>query len=632
VAQNVFVNEEDCGTKQGVTKRAIYKGEQIDVPLRDAIVGRVARETIANPITDEIIVAENQIIVDESARKIEALGIDTVMVRSPLTCDSRYGICRSCYGQDMSTGQTVEAGLAVGIIAAQSIGEPGTQLTLRTFHVGGTAQRLAAESQIKLKRDGVIQFQDIHSVKRQEEDGEKDVVVGRHGYINIVGADSGKQLSQHHIPYGSILHVEDGQEVGKGQIICNWDPYNAVILADQLGKVEFENVIEGVTYREEIDEQTGVRQKIVVENRDKTVNPVIRLVDNSGDEIRSYNIPVGANIIVDDNQSVKAGQIMVKIPRVVSKTSDITGGLPRVTELFEARNPSNPAVVSEIEGIVALGTIKRGNREVIVTTRDGSDERRYMVPLSKHILVQDNDLVYAGSPLSDGAITPIDILRIKGMGAVQEYIVNEIQAVYRLQGVGINNKHIEVIVSQMMRKVEIIDPGDTDFLEKEVVDRVKFQEANDWIFDKKFVLDAGDSQDLRPGMIINLHKHRDENSALERKEKKLVQVRDARPAIAQPTLQGITRSSLGTDSFMSAASFQETTKVLSEAAITAKQDELLGLKENVIVGHLVPAGTGMRMYEEVEVMGKQEKERQEAEAASADEVDLPMPFEEQSHS
>ncbi|MFW5659242.1 MAG: DNA-directed RNA polymerase subunit beta', partial [Bacteroidota bacterium] len=622
VSQDVIVTEDDCGTLRGLTMTALIENDDEIESLYDRIMGRVVLTDVLHPETDEVVVPANTLLDENLAQEIVDAGVEEVDVRSPLTCDSKRGVCAMCYGRHMATNNKVDIGESVGVIAAQSIGEPGTQLTLRTFHVGGTAQRLAAESQILTKKAGKLAFDNIEAVERKTDTGKKEmVIIGRSGEIRVVDEETNKTLGQHNIPYGSRLYVKDKQKVEKGEKLVDWDPYNAVILANVDGTVKYEDVIENVTYNVEIDEQTGSSQKIVIENRDKSVNPAITILDKSGDEVRSYNIPVGANIVIDDNDSVKAGQILVKIPRVMSKTADITGGLPRVTELFEARNPSNPAVVSEIDGTVQLGTVKRGNREIFVTSRDGSEERKYMVPLSKHILVQDNDLVYGGSPLSDGAITPLDILRIKGMAAVQEYIVNEIQAVYRLQGVGINNKHIEVIVRQMMQKVYIVDPGDTLFLEKEVVDRREFTEENDWIFDKKVVLDPGGSSNYQANDIISLHKLRDENQILKRKEQPLIQVRDAKPAVARPTLQGITRASLGTKSFMSAASFQETTKVLSEAAIAAKTDDLLGLKENVIVGHLIPAGTGMRQLEQVYVASKEEWEKLQSRQSKQEEGD-----------
>jgi DNA-directed RNA polymerase subunit beta' len=602
VANDVTITEEDCGTLRGIVISALRENDEVIEPLADRLLGRTPLDDVRHPVTDETIIASGDEITEDVAKAIEEAGIEGVEIRSVLTCDSKRGVCTKCYGRNLATGKVVQNGEAVGVIAAQSIGEPGTQLTLRTFHVGGTAQRLSADSQIRAKYRGKVVLENVRFVERANDSGElSKLVIGRNGEIKLVEETSGKVLTTNNIPYGSELLVEDGETVEKLTELVRWDPYNALILSDIDGTIQYESILEGVTYREETVEQTGFKEKVVIENRDKTINPAIQILDKDGVVVKTYNIPVGSHIIVEDKQPVSSGQTLVKIPRTMSKTSDITGGLPRVTELFEARNPSNPAVVSEIDGTVSLGSIKRGNREIIIQSRDMSEERKYMVPLSKHILVQDGDLVYAGSPLSDGAITPADILRIKGAGAVQEYIVNEIQAVYRLQGVKINDKHIEVIVRQMMQKVEIEDPGDTIFLEKEIVDRQEFQEENDWIFDKKVVVDAGDSTNLRAGQIISARKLRDENSQLKRKDKKMVEVRDARAAVAHGILQGITRASLGTKSFMSAASFQETTKVLSEAAIAAKADELLGLKENVIVGHLVPAGTGMRQYETLQV-------------------------------
>jgi DNA-directed RNA polymerase subunit beta' len=611
VSQDVIITEDDCGTLRGITTSALKDNEDIVEPLSERILGRVSIEDVRDPLTDELIVSVGQMIDDKIAKRLDESAIESVEIRSVLTCESKRGVCAKCYGRNLATAALVQVGEAVGVIAAQSIGEPGTQLTLRTFHVGGAAQRLTSESQIKSKFDGVVQFEGIKTVELKDESedagsGKRHVVIGRSGELKITDGKD-KLLVTYNVPYGSEILIKDGDKITKGQDLCKWDPYNAVILSEFPGKVVFENIIEGVTFREESDEQTGHKEKVITESRDKTTNPAIKIVDTkTGDTLKNYNIPVGSHIIVDDNDKVKSGQILVKIPRQTGKTSDITGGLPRVTELFEARNPSNPAVVSEVDGIVTLGTIKRGNREIVVQSRDGQDERKYLVPLSKHILVQDNDLVYAGSPLSDGAITPADILRIKGSSAVQEYIVNEIQEVYRLQGVKINDKHIEVVVRQMMQKVLIEDPGDTTFLEKEIVDKIEFQEVNDDIFDKKYVVDAGDSENVTVGQLISSRKLRDENSMLIRKDKKPVEVRDAKPAIAYPTLQGITRASLGTKSFMSAASFQETTKVLNEAAITAKVDHLLGLKENVIVGHLIPAGTGLRAYEDLIVADAEE--------------------------
>jgi DNA-directed RNA polymerase subunit beta' len=499
----------------------------------------------------------------------------------------------------------VQEGESVGVIAAQSIGEPGTQLTLRTFHVGGTASNMAVEASVLAKFEGVVEFDDeLRWLETTNKAGEPlSVVMGRSGEIKLNDSKTGKTLVSNHVPYGAMLNVTDGQKVAKGETLCKWDPYNAVILSDFDGQIEFEAIVEGVTFKEVADDQTGFREKVIIDTKDRTKNPAILV--RHGEELKEYNIPVGAHLSVEAGEKVKSGQILVKIPRSVGKTRDITGGLPRVTELFEARNPSNPAVVSEIDGVVSYGGIKRGNREIIIESKDGVI-KKYMVSLSKHILVQENDFIRAGEPLSDGAITPNDILSIKGPTAVQEYLVNEIQEVYRLQGVKINDKHIEVIVSQMMQKVEILDAGDTGFLQNQVVDKWAFREENDNILDKKVVMDAGESSTLKPGMIISARRLRDENSSLKRRDLKLVTVRDAETAVSKPTLQGITAASLGTESFISAASFQETTKVLSEAAIRGKRDELKGLKENVIVGHLIPAGTGQRRLQSV-IVGSQEE-------------------------
>jgi DNA-directed RNA polymerase subunit beta' len=544
-------------------------------------------------VTDKLIVTAGIEISDEVAKQVDESSIEEVEIRSVLTCETRRGVCAKCYGRNLATGRMVQEGEAVGVIAAQSIGEPGTQLTLRTFHVGGTASNMAVDASINAKFDGVVEFEEeLRYLETTDKEGHSvTMVMGRSGEIKINEAKTGKTLVSNHVPYGAILNVKNGQKITKGESLCTWDPYNAVILSEFDGTVEFDAVVEGITYKEVADDQTGVREKVIIETKDRAKNPAI-IVNYKGDS-KTYNIPVGAHLAVESGEKVKSGQILVKIPRSVGKTRDITGGLPRVTELFEARNPSNPAVVSEIDGVVTYGGVKRGNREIIIESKDGVI-KKYMVSLSKHILVQENDFIRAGEPLSDGAITPSDILSIKGPTAVQEYLVNEIQEVYRLQGVKINDKHIEVIVSQMMQKVEILDAGNTSFLQNQVVDKWAFREENDSILDKKIVLDAGDSATLKPGMIISSRRLRDENSSLKRKDLKLVQVMDAETAVSAPTLQGITAASLGTESFISAASFQETTKVLSEAAIRGKRDELKGLKENVIVGHLIPAGTGQR--------------------------------------
>ncbi len=607
VAQDLVITEEDCGTLRGLKVTALKDNEDIVEPLSERIVGRVSVHDIYDPITDEMICPASNEITDEIAKRIDETSIEEVEIRSILTCESRVGGCAKCYGRNLATGRMVQAGEAVGVIAAQSIGEPGTQLTLRTFHVGGAASNIATEASIKAKFTGVIEFEAVRTIDSTDKDGNKvKVVMGRTGEIRIIEKEKSRVLISNNVPYGAFLLVKDGQKVEKGDELCNWDPYNAVILSEFDGEIEYEAIIEGITYKEESDEQTGHREKVITETRDKTKNPAI-LVKGKSDS-KGYNIPVGAHLAVDSGEKIKAGQVLVKIPRAVGKSRDITGGLPRVTELFEARNPSNPAVVSEIDGVVTYGGIKRGNREIFIESRDGV-QKRYLVPLSKHILVQDNDFVKAGQPLSDGAITPSDILSIKGPTAVQEYLVNEIQEVYRLQGVKINDKHIEAIVSQMMQKVEIIDSGDTSFLQGEYVDKLEFRELNDLVLDKKVVLEAGDSQKFKPGQIVSARELRDENSSLKRKDQKITEVRDAMPAVSRPTLQGITQASLKTESWLSAASFQETTKVLSEAAIRGKTDHLAGLKENVIVGHLIPAGTGQRKLNDLIVGSEEEYEK-----------------------
>ncbi len=606
VAQDVVITEPDCGTLRGLTATALKKNEDVVEPLFDRILGRTTVEDVRHPDTNEIIIESGKEITEDLAKAIEAAGVEEVEIRSVLTCESKRGVCASCYGRNLASGKAVQKGEAVGVIAAQSIGEPGTQLTLRTFHVGGTASNIASESKIEAKVDGKLEIDELKTVTRVSENGDKiEVVIGRSAELRLIDADGNVKMTNN-IPYGSEIHVKPNAKVKKGDLICAWDPYNAVILSEFAGKVEFENIEKGITYKEESDEQTGFTEKVIVETRDKKKNPTIH-VTKKGEAVRSYSIPVGAHVIVDDGDSIKEGKILVKIPRTSGKTGDITGGLPRVTELFEARNPSNPSVVSAIDGIVSFGKIKRGNREIIVEARTG-EIKKYLVPLSKHILVQENDFIKAGASLSDGAISPGDILSIMGPTAVQEYIVNEIQEVYRLQGVKINDKHFEVIVRQMMRKVVIKDSGDTKFLEKQIVNKSDFTEENDWIFGRKFVEDPGDSESVKEGQIISARKLRDENSVLERKDLKPITARDAKTATSEPVLQGITRASLQTDSFISAASFQETTKVLNEAAVRGKVDHLLGLKENVIVGHKVPAGTGMREFDKLLVGSKEEYE------------------------
>jgi DNA-directed RNA polymerase subunit beta' len=599
VSQDVIITEEDCGTLRGLAATAIKNNEEVVESLYDRILGRTTVHDIYNPLTGELIVSSGSEITEDVANRIDESPIEQVEIRSVLTCESKKGVCAKCYGRNLATGRMVQKGEAVGVIAAQSIGEPGTQLTLRTFHVGGTASNITTESSLIARYGGVAVIEEVRTVsKKDPEKGAIDIVIGRLGELRIVDKTTGIALTTHTIPYGSRLYIKPNQEVKKGDLICEWDPFNAVIISEVSGKVAFDYLIEGVTYREESDEQTGFKEKVIIESRDKTKNPTIKIMSAEGVEIKSYNLPVGAHLVTDLNKMVEAGDTIVKIPRAVGKSGDITGGLPRVTELFEARNPSNPAIVTEIDGEVTYGKIKRGNREISITSKSG-EMKKYLVPLSKQILVQENDYVRAGTPLSDGAITPADILAIKGPTKVQEYIVNEIQEVYRLQGVKINDKHFEIIVRQMMRKVEIIDPGDTKFLERQVVDKLEFMDENDWVYGKKIVLDAGDSQTLRPGQVITARKLRDENSLLKRRDLKLIESRDAVPATSQQVLQGITRAALQTNSFFSAASFQETTKVLNEAAILGKIDFLEGLKENVIVGHLIPAGTGLREYNNV---------------------------------
>ena len=605
VAQDVVITEEDCGTLRGIATTALKDNEDIIEPLSDRIEGRTSLHNVYDPVSEKLIVAAGEQITEQLAKQIEDAGVETVEIRSVLTCESKRGVCVKCYGRNLASGITAQRGDAVGIIAAQSIGEPGTQLTLRTFHVGGVAGSASVESTLAAKFDGTIQFDGLRTVAIANNEGVKSqVVIGRTGEVRIVDAKADRLLITNNIPYGATLNVKDGQKVAKGDVICTWDPFNNVILSEIDGKIKFENVIDGVTYREEADEQTGHREKVVIETRDKTKIPSI-LVE--GKDKKSYNLPTGSHIIIDEGDDVKAGQVIVKIPRILGKLRDITGGLPRVTELFEARNPGNPAVVAEIDGVVIMGAVKRGNREITIEAKDGV-QKKYLVPLTRQILAQDGDFVKAGTALSDGQIAPFDILSIKGPFAVQEYVVNEIQEVYRLQGVRINDKHIEVIVRQMMRKVNIVDPGDTRFLEDDLVDKFEFVEENDYIFDKKVVTEPGDSTKLRAGQIVNLRELREENSILRRSDKKVVEYRDAKPATSSPTLLGITKASLGVQSWISAASFQETTKVLSSAAINGKTDEMLGLKENVITGHPIPAGTGLREFERMIVGSKEEYE------------------------
>ncbi|MBR5374031.1 MAG: DNA-directed RNA polymerase subunit beta' [Paludibacteraceae bacterium] len=608
VSHDVIINEEDCGTLRGLVCTELKNNEEVVASLYDRILGRVSVHDIIHPLTGEVIVRSGEEIREDAAQIIQDSPIERVEIRSVLTCESKKGVCAKCYGRNLATGRLVHKGEAVGVIAAQSIGEPGTQLTLRTFHVGGVAGNIAAESGIVSRYEGNVEIDELRTVDSEDENGNQiKIVVSRYTEMRIVDPNTKIALTTANIPYGAKLYVQDGQKVSKGDKVCEWDPFNAVIITEVAGKISFDNVIENVTYKTESDETTGLKEKIIIESKDKTKVPEARIVDSKGNVVKSYSLPVGAHVIVDDKDNVKTGQLLVKIPRAVGKAGDITGGLPRVTELFEARNPSNPAVVSEIDGEVTFGKIKRGNREITVTSKTG-DVHKYLVPLSKQILVQENDYVRAGTALSDGAITPSDILAIKGPTAVQEYIVNEVQDVYRLQGVKINDKHFEVIVRQMMRKVEIEDAGDTRFLEKEIVDKLEFMEENDRIYGKKVVTDAGDSENLKPGQIVTVRKLRDENSMLKRRDLKPVVTRDAVPAISSQILQGITRAALQTTSFMSAASFQETTKVLNDAAIRGKVDYLEGMKENVICGHLIPAGTGQRDFDRLIVGSKEEME------------------------
>jgi len=605
VAQDVIIADEDCQTLRGISTSALKDNEDIVEPLYDRILGRTSLHNVYNPLTDELLVNAGQLIDEDTAKKIEDAGIESIEIRSVLTCESKRGVCVKCYGINLATGNITQKGDAVGIIAAQSIGEPGTQLTLRTFHVGGVAGSASIESHLVAKFDGVVQYDGLRTVKAKNNEGnDVQIVIGRTAEMRIMDLKNDRVLITNNVPYGSVLSVTDNKKVSKGDIICTWDPFNNVIVAEVAGEIDFENVIDGVTYREEADEQTGHREKVVIESKDKTRIPSLKIL---GKDEKTYNLPVGSHIVIEQGDQVKAGQVLVKIPRVLGKLRDITGGLPRVTELFEARNPGNPAVVSEIDGVVTFGAIKRGNREISVEAKDGVI-KKYLVTLTRQILVQDGDFVKAGTPLSDGQIAPGDILSIKGPFAVQEYVVNEIQEVYRLQGVKINDKHVEVIVRQMMRKVEIVDPGDTRFLEGDLEDRQDFNIENDWIYDKKVVVDPGDSSLMKPGQIVSLREVREENSILRRADKKIVEFRDARAATSCPVLLGITKASLGTQSWISAASFQETTKVLSSAAIQGKTDDMLGLKENVITGHHIPAGTGLREYDNLLVGSKEEYE------------------------
>ncbi len=609
VAQDVIISEDDCGTLRGITISALKKNEEVVESLYDRILGRVTLHDIFHPNTGELLAKAGEELTEEICRPIEDSPIEGVEIRSVLTCESKQGVCAKCYGRNLATGKMVQDGEAVGVIAAQSIGEPGTQLTLRTFHVGGTASNIAIISRIEAKYNGTLEIDELRSVKYTNKEGKSyDIVIGRSAEMRIVDKKTKIILASGHFPYGANLFFKENSEVKKGDIIADWDPFNAVIISEVSGTVQYENVIEGKTYRVESDEQTGYVDKVVIEPRQKLKNPTINIISASGEALKSYDIPVGAHIVVEDGQDITSGEFLVKIPRALGKTGDITGGLPRVTELFEARNPSDPAVVAEIDGVVSINKkLKRGNREVVITSKTG-EEKHYLISTSKQILAQENDYVRAGTSLSEGEISPSDILAIKGPMKVQEYIVNEIQEVYRLQGVKINDKHFETIVRQMMRKVEVDDPGDTKFLEGELVNKIDFQDENDEIFGKKVIVDPGDSLTFRPGQILSARKLRDENSMLKRKDKGLVESRDARPATGLQVIQGITRASLQTNSWISAASFQETTKVLTQAAIQAKSDDLRGLKENVIVGHKIPAGTGLRKYDDIIVGSREDYE------------------------
>ena len=612
VAHDVIITEEDCGTLRGLECRALKNGDEVISSLSERILGRVSVHDVVDPHTNEVIVVAGEEIREDEAERIEKCGVEMVEIRSVLTCESKKGVCRKCYGRNLATAKMVQMGEAVGVIAAQAIGEPGTQLTLRTFHAGGVAGNVAANAGIKAKNEARLKFEELRTVPYVDDnDVECQMVVSRLAEVQFIDQNTDIVLSSMQVPYGSSLYFKDGDNVKPGDQICRWDPFNAVIVSEYAGKLCFHDVVEGQTFKAETDETSGMTERIITDSRDHTLVPTVDVVNADGEVLVTYNLPVGGHLVVENGDVIKTGTTLVKIPRAVGGAGDITGGLPRVTELFEARNPSNPAVVSEIDGEVSMGKQKRGNREVIVTSKT-ADQKKYLVPLSRQILVQEHDAVRAGTPLSDGSITPNDILAIKGPTAVQEYIVNEVQDVYRLQGVKINDKHFEIIVRQMMRKVRIDDPGDTIFLEQELVDKLDFADENDRIWGKKVVTDAGDSEVLVKGHIVSARKLRDENSSLKRRDLKLVQVRDAVPATSTQVLQGITRAALGTKSFMSAASFQETTKVLNEAAIRGKVDHLEGMKENVICGHLIPAGTGLRRWEKIIVGSREEYDRMEA--------------------
>ena len=612
VSHDVIITEEDCGTLRGLECRALKNGDEVIATLYERILGRVSVHDVVDPRTGKLIVAAGEEITEDKAQAIEDSPIEMVEIRSVLTCESKHGVCAKCYGRNLATARMVQLGEAAGVIAAQAIGEPGTQLTLRTFHAGGVAGNAAANASIVAKGDSRLKFDELRTVPFVDEDDKNcRMVVSRLAEVQFEDPNTGIVLSTLNVPYGSSLYYKNGDTVKKGDLIAKWDPFNAVIVSEYAGRLKFNDVKEGATYRAETDETTGMTERIITDSKDRTLVPTVDVLNEKDEVLGTYNLPVGGHLNVEDGQTITTGTTLVKIPRAVGGAGDITGGLPRVTELFEARNPSNPAVVSEIDGEVSMGKVKRGNREIIITSKTG-DQRKYLVSLSKQILVQEHDAVRAGTPLSDGSITPSDILAIKGPTAVQEYIVNEVQDVYRLQGVKINDKHFEIIVRQMMRKVRIEDPGDTTFLSQELVDKLDFAAENDRIWGKKVVTDAGDSETLHKGQIITLRKLRDENSSLKRRDLKQVEVRDAVPATSTQVLQGITRAALGTKSFMSAASFQETTKVLNEAAIRGKVDYLEGMKENVICGHLIPAGTGLRQWQKLIVGSKEDYERMEA--------------------
>ncbi|PSQ96565.1 MAG: DNA-directed RNA polymerase subunit beta' [Bacteroidetes bacterium SW_9_63_38] len=612
VTQSVVVTQHDCGTLRGISVAALKDNEEVVAPLSDRIEGRVSVHDVYDPHTDELIVEANELITEEIAERVSETAIEEIEIRSVLTCEADRGVCTLCYGQNLATGRMVEVGESIGVVAAQSIGEPGTQLTLRTFHTGGTATRESAESTIEAKFEGVVEFEGLEAVTYEASEGEEEVVLSRQGEVSIYEPDGEqRELTSYVVPYGAELLVEEGEEIGEDDVIASWDPYNSLILTEASGTIRFEDVIEGTTYREETDEQTGHKEKVIVESRERTLTPTL-VVETEDGENRDYNMPVDARIQVDAGEAVQAGQTLAKIPRQAAQTSDITGGLPRVEELFEARTPDDPAEVSEIDGIVSFGDQKRGSQEVIVTSRDGEMEKSYMVSLSKHMLVHEGDYVEAGERLSDGQIAPHDILSIKGPRAVQEYLLNEVQEVYRLQGVDIDDKHFEVVIRQMMKRVNITSSGDTHFLEEDVVDRQKMAEANDDLYDKFVVTDPGESDEVKIGEVISRRRLRELNSDLKREDKDEIEVREARPAVGEPVLLGITKASLATDSLISAASFQETTKVLTNAAIEAKTDPLDGLKENVVVGHSIPAGTGQKQYRDLVVGSKSELEELQA--------------------